>query len=624
MNRNLATIFLLLTSAIYLPLGRSLAQPPDTLWTQTFGGNGREGGSLVQQTADGGFVIIGYTTSSGSGNFDVWLIKTDLNGNAEWNRTFGGSNEDCGHAVRQTDDGGYIITGYTGSIGAGSYDVWLIKTDSNGFEQWSRTFGGNADDKGHNVQQTDDGGYIIGGETMSYGAGGREVWLIKTDNLGNELWNRTFGGTEADYCHGLEQTSDGGYIVAGPTSSFGAGNSDFWMIKTDSLGNEQWNRTFGGILEDNCHAVQQTDDGGYILAGCSWSFGCGGCDYLLIKTDPVGNEMWSRTLGGNYCDCCYGIQQTSDRGYVLSGWSYSYSVGGCDFWIVKTDSIGDEEWNLNLGGNSDDHCQCAIQTDNGGYVLTGHVSSFGAGPNDLWLVRLEGPPLFTKLNPSNAPVTIPANGGSFDFIFDIINNTSTVTIFDAWIDVILPGGGGFGPILIRRDLGLASGGTIERSLTQSVGSGVQPGQYIYNAYVGNYPDSVASYSGFAVTKEDGSCDAVGTVSDFWYISGWCYKVDTGEDQILTNLSLSSHPNPFNHTTWISFELPEANFVRLEIFDISGRNVGMVFNSVPTSRHWFPSGTHQFTLDGSDLPSGIYFVHIQSGDYTAFRKMVMMK
>ena len=257
-----------------------------------------------------------------------------------YNKTFGGINSDEAYAVQHTSDGGYILAGRTMSFGAGEYDAWLIKTDADGNKVWDKTFGGISDDEANAVQQTSDGVYILAGLTASFGDGSADVWLIKTDENGNKVWDKTFGGIGPDYAYAVKQTSDGGYILAGDTISFGAGGMDFWLIKTDTDGNKVWDKTFGGSSHDEGCAVQQTSDGGYILAGYTDSFGAGGGDAWLIKTDADGNKVWDKTFGGISGDVASAVQQTKDGGYILAGYTGSFGAGVYDAWLIKTDAEG--------------------------------------------------------------------------------------------------------------------------------------------------------------------------------------------------------------------------------------------------------------------------------------------
>ncbi|MBM3324123.1 MAG: T9SS type A sorting domain-containing protein, partial [Calditrichaeota bacterium] len=273
----------------------------DTLWTRTYGGSSHDEAYSVQQTADGGYIVAGYTLSFGAGYWDFYLVKTNGQGDTIWTRTYGGSHDDFAFSVQQTADGGYIVAGHTGSFGA-SGDFYLVKTNGQGDTLWTRTHGGSGWDDAYSVQQTADGGYIVAGTTRSFGAGYWDFYLVKTNGQGDTIWTRTYGGSDWDAACSVQQTADGGYIVAGATYSFGAGSFDFYLVKTNSLGDTLWTRTYGGSGGDHASSVQQTADGGYIVAGTTRSFGAGIADFYLVKTGPdqSGSEPVSVTLPSQY------------------------------------------------------------------------------------------------------------------------------------------------------------------------------------------------------------------------------------------------------------------------------------------------------------------------------------
>ena len=363
-------------------------------WTKTFGGTDWDVGSSVQQTTDGGYIITGSTTSFGNGSEDLYLIKTDGNGDSLWTKTFGGTGWDVGSSVQQTTDGGYIITGGVESFGNGNDDVYLIKTDGSGNEQWFKTFGGVDGESGSSVQQTTDGGYIVTGRTSSFG-NWSDLYLIKTDGSGNEQWFKTFGGTYLDIGESVQQTNDGGYIITGATSSFGNGSEEVLLFKTDGNGDSLWTKTFGGtdMDEDWGNSVQQTNDGGYIIIGWTHPDNTPGSledsEVLLIKTDGSGNEEWTKTYGGADGESGNSVQQTNDGGYIIAGSTSSFGNGDEDVYLIKTDGSGNEQWFKTFGGVDGESGSSVQQTNDGGYIIAGSTTSLGNGGSDIYLIKTD-------------------------------------------------------------------------------------------------------------------------------------------------------------------------------------------------------------------------------------------
>jgi len=411
LRRNVVIViaYILLTvlcGTITIPPSRAYAQPIIE-WSKTIGGWDWDVAYSVQQTDDGGYILVGYTWSSGAGVDDVYLVKTDNNGREQWSKTFGGPYNDTGFDVQQTMDGGYVIVGGTTSFDTGDYDVYLIKTSSNGNEVWTKTFGDPDDDNyGYSVQQTTDGGYIIAGEAWLSDTDEYDVYIIKTDSEGEKEWGFLGGGSGDDGGYSVQQTTDGGYIIAGYTDSFGVGFYDVYLVKTDSNGEREWQKTFGGPEDDGCMFVQQTSDGGYIIVGYSCSFSEGDYDVYLVKTDSNGNEEWSKTFGDTGDDFGHSVQETYDGGFVIVGDSNSFNGGDYyyDVYLIKTDSIGEEEWSETFGYSDDDTGWSVKQTTDGGYIIAAETWDPNVDDVDVYLIKV-------KMEKPEAEPEADGNGG---------------------------------------------------------------------------------------------------------------------------------------------------------------------------------------------------------------------
>lgn len=361
---------------------------PHEVWNKTFGGQYGDGAWCLQETEDTGSILAGNTASRGEGS-DLFLIRTDGGGNAIWSRAFGGSGEDVGYYVQETADGGFIVTGSTKSYSMGSELLWLLRTDANGSQIWDKTFGGfvsSSGDGGWALSETEDGGFIITGYTQSLGAGRKDLWLLRTDGEGRLIWDRTFGGKEDDVGMSVLQSRDGGFVVAGRTASFGQGGDDIWLLKTDGNGREVLNDTFGGKKDDAGFQVIELKDG-YAVAGRTES-GPQKERIRLIRLDKKGKKIWEKTYAGS---SAASIHATDDDGIIIAGRIDSEKTGR-DALVIKVDSSGNELWSMTLGGPADDIGTFIVSCRDGSYMLAGITSSFGAGREDAWLAKIQDGP----------------------------------------------------------------------------------------------------------------------------------------------------------------------------------------------------------------------------------------
>ena len=458
---------------------------------------------------------------------------------------------------------------------------------------WSRTFGGSGEDVCYSVLQAADGGYILAGSTTSYGAGGCDFWLVKTDANGALLWSRTFGGFYDDGCLSATPTSDGGYLLAGYTcSSDAAESADSWIVKTNANGDSLWSRTYGRYIPESFHSVAQTFDGGYIFAGNVGFYT--DTDFWLVKTDSNGDTLWCQTYGGDLPDYGTSVIQTSDSNFILAGYSYSFGYGWLpDLWVLKIDSDGDTLWNRYFVSTFYELGYCAAATSDSGCIIGGYRGYYN--PGQSWLVKMDtnGSQLWTR-----------SFGGSGE----------------EWCNAVQP---------------TPDSGYILVGYSESLGGEFQTGDFwviktdangdgLWSRTLGGSEQDEChavvqtSDSGFVLagyTKSFGEGDA-----DFWMIKlGESDSAKPLENPLPAEHTLyQNYPNPFNPSTQISFDLTKANHLSLKVFDLLGREIATLVDDIR------PAGNHSVTFDGSKLPSGIYFSRLQAGEFVATKKMVLLK
>ncbi|TSA40400.1 MAG: hypothetical protein D4R57_01825 [Verrucomicrobiales bacterium] len=368
------------------------------IWEKTFGGSQTEFAGDIQQTKDGGFILAGYSYSEADGNksspklgpIDAWVIRLDSDGNKLWEQTYGGTNGALATRVVQTTNGGFIIGGSLWG-GFGSWDYWLIALDADGNKLWDRIYGGDDEDVMRDMKQTADGGFVLSGYSYSDLTGNKtsplqavaDAWVVRVDADGNKLWDQSIGAEPYSYAESITETTDGGFAFGGATGSF---DVDAWLVRLDGNGNKLWDRSYGGSGEDRMASVLQLLDGGFLL-GCYSGSDDGdrvgavfnNVDYWIIRTDPLGNKLWDLSLGGTNREELVTIESTSDGGFILGGTSYSPTsgnktntfFGGIDYWLVKLGTEG--PCDSDQDGVSDDEDQCSNTSP--GAVVNSHGCS---------------------------------------------------------------------------------------------------------------------------------------------------------------------------------------------------------------------------------------------------------
>ncbi|QNF32133.1 T9SS type A sorting domain-containing protein [Adhaeribacter swui] len=485
-----------------------LAQAQKIIWDKTIGGSDNDILAVVQQTADGGYILGGTSNSGKSGDKtqdslagfygrdfqgDYWIVKLKPDGTKDWDKTYGGGGQDKLAAVIQTRDGGYILAGtsnsyksgdksqdnYKSEYGFGS-DYWIVRIKGDGSKLWDKTIGGTEDEELVSIQQTQDGGFILGGTSSSgisgdktqASKGNSDYWIVKLNADGSKAWDKTLGGKDVDYLGAVQQTSDGGYILGGYSESGKTGDksearqgyTDYWIIKLNADGNKVWDKTLGANKDDQLHALQQTSDGGYIVGGSTYSgksgdkseVSRGGEDFWIIKLSVNGNKVWDKTIGGNNSEKISSVQQTPDGGYLVGGTSYSGKGGDktedrLGYWIVKIDNAGTKTWDRVISSQGGDNLSSVILTADGNYLLGGTSYSrisgdksednrdklfYNRATSDFWVVKVDNqirknqnlifPEIPTKTT-TDAPFTLSAKtSANLPVTFTIISGPAVV------------------------------------------------------------------------------------------------------------------------------------------------------------------------------------------------------
>lgn len=395
--KTIILILLILLILYYIPLECSLSNP-NIEWQRTYGEDGSEFAYSIIQTEDKGFALIGCTTA-GAGAKDIWLIKTDENGEVKWHQIFGGYYNEEGYTVIQTTDKGYAILGYTGTYGSGVTDMWLIKTDEEGTLVWEKTYGGSKSEKGYTVVQTEDEGFLLSGYSNTYGSYVDQIWLVKTDEEGEIKWDQMIGFPngmyDSEYVRRkgpLLQTPDQGFMIAGITQEAHGTSAfnDVLFVKGKKNGRIDFKNIYGTWGDDYATSMIQTNDGGVVISGYI-DHDAYNQEPFLLKIDKNGTEQWFETYGRSLIAKIYSVIQTNDGGFALAGiTSTTPDAGTEDIWLLRTDEEGRHLWNQSFGGDKSDGAYSLIQTSDDYFVLAGYTASHGIW--DFWLVKTADAP----------------------------------------------------------------------------------------------------------------------------------------------------------------------------------------------------------------------------------------
>lgn len=398
-------------------------------WARTFGDKAFNRVFSVAPTSDGGYIAAGETVA-GSHGMDAWVFKLDGAGTIVWQKSYGGTGTDSAISVIQTEDGGFIAVGGSSSFSVDSH-AWAFKLDSVGNIVWQKTYGYPDYYSGAtSIVLAHGGGYIVSGELVSTPIGD-DFWIFKLDSLGNMLWQKTYGGAGMDYpSKAIAPTDDGGYVIAGQTFSFGDVKGDAWVVKLDGSGNVAWQKTYGGTEYDFFASIAPIDNDGYIATGLTASFGGGSSDAWVVRLDNAGNIKWQKALGGTNGDQAIAVALTADTGYLVVGYTASFGAGDIDAWALKLDDSGNVVRQMTYGGSKGDYAFSVLSSGDNGFLLAGQTFSFGIGEADAWIVKLDANGKVggqCSLGTVSSALVASSAASSADTLATVTNSTVTPT-----------------------------------------------------------------------------------------------------------------------------------------------------------------------------------------------------
>jgi len=623
-----------------------------TQWQKTIGGTNHEQANCIIQTTDGGYAIAGYTFSYATGYEDMYIVKCSGGGMIQWTKTIGGANTDVARSIIQTADGGFTIAGDTYDYGSTTADWLIVKIDAGGSIQWLRTINRAAYDYACSIVQTNDGGFAISGISATGGVFSSDMLIVKLNSAGNFQWSKTYGGSHDEPAYCIIQTTDRGLAIAGYSNSFGPYNV-FNIIKTDSAGNIQWNRLIGESgTGSHIYSMIQISDGSFVLAGEFTPTGTGNYDMYVVKLSSSGAIQWTRTVVGTGYDMANSIIQTTDGGFVLGGYTNSYGAGGNDMYIVKLNSSGSLLWSKTVGGTGDEQAISLINSADGGFTAAGYTTSFGNGGKDIFVVKFD--PSGNTCGNTTAPSSSSGTSGT------ATSPTFTVVIQN--------------PAVTTPAQMLGSGGILTTIcstvpplppslISPPNGSNNQPSTVRFMWYKSinalTYRLQVAQDSSFLelVVNDSTLTDSTIVVTNlttnryyWWRVNAKnsfgtsphsnIWKFGTflvGLNQLSSEIPkvfdlCNNYPNPFNPSTKIRFEIPlspdclgsrgvsegRGVLTQIIIYDVLGREISTLVNEQ------LKPGTYEVDWDGSGFTSGVYFYKLTADNYTETKKMLMIK